>query len=99
VHRPDIAFELGPELGVGDIVDVPCEPVIVVYGKAATGRSEVRMVIGTVKQVGDTVVFGDYSEQSAHECHSSARSFIRNGFARQATRHAVLHFLHGNLPY
>ncbi len=70
-HFLDILLELGPELRVGDVVDVAHE-LVVKCGHAARAGAEMRVVVGAVEQVEYTVLFRSYAKETAHAVLPSA---------------------------
>jgi hypothetical protein len=69
-----VALELAAKLRVRDVVDDTGEAVAVGDGETAAHRAEVRVVVGTVVEIGNTVAVGHHPEESAHDPSSDASS-------------------------
>ena len=64
----DLIVEFGTELGVGDVVNPAVDPIV---GSAdcqtAAFGSQMRVIVGAVKNIGDTVVVSHHAKKTAHE--------------------------------
>ncbi len=61
-----VVLELAAELRVGNVVDEAREAPAVPDGQPSTHGAQMRVVIGTVVQISDTVALGDDAEESTH---------------------------------
>ena len=66
VHFVDIAFKLGAERCVFNVVNRAFKSLFAVNRHTAAARAEVRMVIGSEKQVKHTVTLGRYAKKTTH---------------------------------
>ena len=67
VHPVEVGVELGPELGVLDVVDDPDEAVRAEDGQAAPSWSRGgNVIVRPVEQIGDAILAGRDAEKSAH---------------------------------
>jgi hypothetical protein len=61
-----ICFELGSEVIVFNIMDGTCESFGMFGGQSPPFRAEMRMIIGSVKQILDTVLFRCIAKKPSH---------------------------------
>jgi hypothetical protein len=66
VEGGNLGVKFAPELGILDIVYHPDEPARLEDGQPAPPSPKVGMIIGPVKQVGDTILVGRHTEKTAH---------------------------------
>jgi hypothetical protein len=59
-------LEFGAELGVGDVVDEPCDPLAVPDCHPATAGSQMGLIIGAEKQICHAVRFRRDAKKTAH---------------------------------
>jgi predicted dinucleotide-utilizing enzyme len=66
VHFREVVLELASELRVGDVVDRAAEAVAISNHHPAALRAEVRVVVGSVEKISDTVIGRNNAEETTH---------------------------------
>jgi len=66
LHLGDVIIELGPELGVFDVVDEAAEILRIPHRQSSAPGSEMRVEIGSIEEIEDTVLSRDDAEYTPH---------------------------------